>query len=174
MDGFVTGFVGLGAMGAPMSRRLAEAGHRLRLYDTAAERLRDAADATGGVAAGNPAQAAEGADVVITMLPTGADVARAALGQGGIVDGLRRGGTLIDMGSSEPSATAALAAELGTRGIGMIDAPVSGGRAGAVAGTLTIMAGGDADAIERCRPLLEAMGRRIDKWWSIVLMSGGA
>ena len=161
MDGVTVGFVGLGAMGAPMAARLAASGHALRLYDTAPDRLDGAARATGGTVAASPADAAGNADFAITMLPTGEDVARAALGRSGIADGLGAGGTLIDMGSSAPSGTVALAGELARRGIGMVDAPVSGGRAGAVSGSLTIMAGGDADAVARCRPLLEAMGARI-------------
>lgn len=161
MGGRTVGFIGLGAMGAPMAARLAAAGHALRLYDLAQDRLAGAARATGGTAAAGPADAAETADFVITMLPTGDDVARSALGQGGIADGLGGSGILIDMSSSTPSGTVALAGALARRGIAMVDAPVSGGRAGAVAGALTIMAGGDADTVARCRPLLEAMGARI-------------
>ena len=161
MAGMTVGMIGLGAMGAPMAARVAGAGHAVRLYDTAADRLDEAAEATGGARARGPADAAAGADLVIAMLPTGADVARAALGQGGIADGLDSGGVVVDMSSSEPSGTVALAGELARRGIDMIDAPVSGGRAGAVAGTLTIMAGGDPAVIERCRPVLEAIGGRV-------------
>ncbi len=160
MARMTVGVIGLGAMGAPMAARIAGAGYAVRLYDSAADRLDAAAEATGGVRAQGPADAATGAGLVITMLPTGADVAHAALGQGGIADGLG-GGVVIDMSSSEPSGTVELAAALSGRGVEMIDAPVSGGRAGAMAGTLTIMAGGEAAVIERCRPVLEAMGRRI-------------
>lgn len=167
MAGITVGFIGLGVMGAPMAVRIVGAGHAIRLYDISQDRLDAVAGATGGAVATGPADAAKGCDVVITMLPSGADVSRAALGQGGIADGLAgAGGTggagiLIDMSSSEPSGTVALAAELAGRGIDMIDAPVSGGRAGAVDGTLTIMAGGDEAVLERCRPVLEAMGRRV-------------
>ena len=155
------GMIGLGAMGRPMAERVAAAGFALRLYDTAPGRADAAAEATGGLAANGPQAVAAGSDAVITMLPTGADVAAAALEPGGIAAGFPDGGTLIDMSSSEPSGTVALAAALAERGIGMIDAPVSGGRKGAVAGTLTVMAGGDETLVERCRPLLEAMGRRV-------------
>ncbi len=161
MAGMTAGMIGLGMMGAPMAARIVGAGHAVRLYDSAAARLDEVAEATGGTAASGPADAAAGADLVITMLPTGADVACTALGQGGIADGFGGSGVLVDMSSSEPTGTVALAAELARHGIDMIDAPVSGGRAGAVDGTLTIMAGGDPGVIERCRPVLEAMGRRI-------------
>ena len=161
MGGLTVGFIGLGAMGAPMAARLAASGHALRLYDIAQDRLDAAARATGGAVAASPAEAAENADFAIAMLPTGDDVARAALGRSGIADGLGGKGVFVDMGSSAPSATVALAGELARRGIEMVDAPVSGGRAGAVAGTLTVMAGGGADTVARCRPLLEAMGARV-------------
>ena len=155
------GMIGLGAMGRPMAEHVAKAGYALRLHDTAPGRADEAASATGGRIANGPAGVAAASDVVITMLPTGNDVARTALEQGGIADGFPDGGILIDMSSSEPSGTVELAAALSERGIGMIDAPVSGGRKGAVEGTLTIMAGGDAPLVERCRPVLETMGRRV-------------
>ncbi len=161
MAGITAGLIGLGMMGAPMARRIAGAGQALRLYDTAPDRLAAVAEATGGAIASGPADTAAGADLVITMLPTGADVARAALDRGGVADGFDGAGILVDMSSSEPSGTVELAAALARRGIDMIDAPVSGGRAGAVEGTLTIMAGGDPATIERCRPTLETIGRRV-------------
>ena len=155
------GMIGLGAMGRPMAEHVARAGYALRLHDTEPGRAREAAEATGGQAANGPAGVAAASDAVITMLPTGADVARTALDAGGLADGFADGGVLIDMSSSEPSGTVALAAALAERGVGMIDAPVSGGRKGAVEGTLTIMAGGEAALVERCRPVLEAMGKRV-------------
>ena len=155
------GIVGLGAMGRPMAEHVAKAGYSLSLHDIAPGRAEEAAEATGGRIANGPAGVAAASDVVIAMLPTGADVARTALDDGGIADGFADGGILIDMSSSEPSGTVALAAALAERGIGMIDAPVSGGRKGAVEGTLTIMAGGDAALVERCRPVLETMGQPV-------------
>jgi len=156
-----TGFIGLGVMGAPMAVRIGRAGQPVRLYDTAQDRLDAVAAATGGAIATGAADAASGTQMVITMLPTGADVAHVVLGQGGIADGFAGSGILIDMSSSEPSGSLSLAAELAERGIAMIDAPVSGGRAGALDGTLTIMAGGEAEVVERCRPVLETMGTRV-------------
>ncbi len=161
MDAGTVGIVGLGAMGRPMAERIAAAGYPLVLHDTVPERTAEAAEATCGRAADSARAVAAASGIVIVMLPTGADVTRAALGPGGIADGFGDGGTLIDMSSSEPSGTVALARVLAERCIGMIDAPVSGGRKGAVEGTLTIMAGGDAALVERCRPVLETMGKRI-------------
>ena len=161
MDLRNVGIIGLGAMGGPMAERVAGAGYSLRLYDIAPARTEAAAQATGGRKANGPQAVAAASDVVITMLPTGADVARTALEAGGIADGFSQGGILVDMSSSEPAGTVELAEALSQRGIGMIDAPVSGGRKGAVEGTLTVMAGGDAALVERCRPVLEAIGKRV-------------
>ena len=155
------GIIGLGAMGRPMAEHVAKAGYSLRLHDTATGRAEEAAEATGGTVANGPAGVAAASDVVITMLPTGADVARTALNEGGVADGFADGGILIDMSSSEPSGTVALAAALRERGVETIDAPVSGGRKGAAEGTLTVMAGGDEALVERCRPVLETMGKRV-------------
>ena len=155
------GIIGLGAMGRPMAEHVAKAGYSLRLYDIAPGRAEEVAKSTGGQVANGPAGIAAASDVVITMLPTGADVVRTALGEGGIADGFADGGILVDMSSSEPSGTVELAEALRERGIGMIDAPVSGGRKGAVEGTLTIMAGGDGALVDRCLPVLETMGKRV-------------
>jgi 3-hydroxyisobutyrate dehydrogenase len=153
------GFVGLGQMGAPMARNLAGAGFRLALLD-----------ARPGVAAGLGPDAelpADGAGVgaacrvVITMLPDGAIVRDAVLGERGIAATLAPGGVVIDMSSSSPVGTRQLGTDLAARGIALIDAPVSGGVKRAVDGSLAIMAGGDAAVIERCRPILAAMGRQI-------------
>ncbi len=155
------GIIGLGAMGRPMAEHVAKAGYSLRLHDIAPGRAEEVAKSTGGQVANGPAGIAAASDVVITMLPTGADVVRTALGEGGIADGFADGGILVDMSSSEPSGTVELAEALRERGIGMIDAPVSGGRKGAVEGTLTIMAGGDGALVDRCLPVLETIGKRV-------------
>jgi 3-hydroxyisobutyrate dehydrogenase len=162
-DGFLppepVGFVGLGNMGAPMAGHLARAGYRLVVADVAPA-ARERFRAT--VACDMPASLAELARacrVVITMLPDGAAVRSAVLGEGGITAGLAAGGIVIDMSSSSPVGTRALNAELAARGITLLDAPVSGGVAKAVQGKLAIMAGGDAPAVQRCRALLETMGQ---------------
>jgi 3-hydroxyisobutyrate dehydrogenase len=153
------GFVGLGQMGAPMARNLAKAGFRLALLDARA-----------GVAAGLGLDAELPADaagvgaacrVLITMLPDGAIVREIILGGHGIASTLPPGSVVIDMSSSSPVGTQSLGAELAKRDIALIDAPVSGGVKRAVDGSLAIMAGGDAAVIERCRPILAAMGKQI-------------
>ncbi len=159
----VIAFAGLGAMGDPMVRQLAAAGHRLRLFDIRPGIAEALAAETGGKAAGSGDEAGEGADIVITMLPDHEAVARAVLGEGdagGLAAGMASGGVVIDMSSSYPLATRALGAALAARGIGLLDAPVSGGVRRARDGTLAIMLGGDdAAALDRAEPVLSAMGR---------------
>lgn len=150
------GFVGLGRMGAPMARNLARAGFTLAVADASdAAVKRFAAD----VACETPASLAAlggACRAVITMLPDGKVVRDVALAAG-----LAPGSIVIDMSSSAPVGTRELGATLAARGIALVDAPVSGGVRKAVDGSLSIMAGGDADAIERVRPVLAAMGRQI-------------
>ncbi|HYM29892.1 MAG TPA: NAD(P)-dependent oxidoreductase [Candidatus Cybelea sp.] len=158
------GFVGVGNMGRPMARRLIEAGYKLALYDLDRAGLERFASEHGGTAVASLRAAADGAAAVITMLPNGKIVRQAVLGEDGgdcIAAGLAKGAVVVDMSSSAPTGTKALGAELERRGIGLIDAPVSGGVRRAVDGSLSIMAGGDAALIERCRPLLAPMGRQI-------------
>lgn len=141
-----------------MARRLAEAGHKVAAYDIREEAVA-AARASGAAAAGDIAEAVEGADVVITMLPDGPAVERAAYGEDGLVAAARRGQTLLEMTSSHPAVTRRLAADLTARGVGVLDAPVSGGVRGAEAGTLCVMVGGPAALLESQRPVLECFGR---------------
>ncbi len=153
------GFVGLGNMGAPMATRLAGAGFRIVGADASPAALERFAGRTRCERAASVAELGRACRIVITMLPDGRTVRGVLLGPQGIVPGLAPGSVVIDMSSSEPVGTRALARELAARGIALIDAPVSGGVKRAVDGTLAIMAGGDAAAIARCRPVLEAMGR---------------
>jgi 3-hydroxyisobutyrate dehydrogenase len=153
------GFIGLGQMGAPMARNLAQAGFRLALLDA-----RPGAAAALGLDADLPADAAALAAacrVVITMLPDGRTVHDVTLGARGLASGLAPGSVLIDMSSSSPVGTRTLGETLAARGIALIDAPVSGGVKRAVDGSLAIMAGGDAAVIERCRAILAAMGQQL-------------
>jgi 3-hydroxyisobutyrate dehydrogenase len=151
------GFVGLGHMGAPMSRNVLAAGHDLVVHDldpgAGAALL-----ASGAAWAASPREAALGRDVVITMLPGPRQVAEAALGPSGLMDGLQPGAMWIDMSTSVPSVAERVRAVAGPRGIEVLDAPVSGMASGAEAGTLQIFVGGPAACCERARPLLEAMG----------------
>lgn len=159
----IVGFVGLGNMGAPMVRRLAGGGHRLRLHDLRREAVEALAREDPGLSIAHEAGAlGRGCAVVITMLPDAAAVREAALGGAGgagFADTMARGGLVIDMSSSAPLATRALGEALAARGIGLVDAPVSGGVPRARDGSLTIMAGGEAALIDRVETLLATMGR---------------
>ena len=157
------GFIGLGNMGGPMAARLAAAGHEVRGFDMqpdALQRLREA----GGGAAGSLAEAVAGAEAVFTMLPAGEHV-RAVLGE--VLPLLRPGTLVVDSSTIDVATTRAMHAAAAERGCPMLDAPVSGGTAGATAGTLTFMCGGEPAAFERARPLLGAMGKA-------VVLAGGA
>lgn len=153
------GFVGLGHMGIPMTRRLIEAGYQVVGFDVAPA-ARQALASMGGEAAETLTQVAAGADFVILMLP-GSPVVEQVLGPDGLLDALAPETLLVDMSSSEPARTQALAERAAARGTTMIDAPVSGGVRGAEAGTLTIMVGGPDGAFEQVRPLVECFGSRV-------------
>ena len=154
-------FVGLGNMGTPMAARLAAKGFALSVYDARAEAVQKFVANYGGRAATTAADAAHGADVAITMLPTDAIVREVALAPGGLADGLASNATIIDMSTSDPRATVATGAALNARGIRFMDAPVMGGVVFANDGSLIVMAGGADDDIERCLPVFEGIGRRV-------------
>jgi 3-hydroxyisobutyrate dehydrogenase len=177
--GTVVGFVGLGNMGIPMTRRLIAAGYHVRGFDTSADALRDfAALASAGTGGVTPVtelgSVGEGADAVILMLPDSDIVERVVLGRlasepqpapgtadGGLLASLPSGTTIIDMSSSDPARTRVLAERVAEAGVTLIDAPVSGGVAGARAGTLTVMVGGPVPAFTRLRPMLAVIGARV-------------
>lgn len=151
------GFVGLGNMGAPMASRLIAAGHDLCVFDVApAARERF----TGTAVVAERVTDVSAAGTVILMLPDSAVVER-VLHDDGLLDRLAVGTVLIDMSSSDPARTRALAGAAADRGVTLVDAPVSGGVAGAHAGTLTVMVGGPATAFAAVRPLLEVFGQRV-------------
>jgi 3-hydroxyisobutyrate dehydrogenase len=172
------GFVGLGNMGIPMTRRLVEAGYQVRGFDVVAE-ARGNFEAIGASEAGGEVTAitelgavGDGADAVILMLPDSNIVERVLLGRlasepadrsarSGLLVNLAPGTTIIDMSSSDPARTRALAELVGAAGMTLMDAPVSGGVSGARAGTLTVMVGGPASAFERFKPMLAAIGKRV-------------
>jgi 3-hydroxyisobutyrate dehydrogenase len=153
-------FIGLGQMGRPMSGHLAKAGHRIRAFDASPDILAAVAAETGATACASAADAAKGADLLITMLPDGKTV-RHVLLDAGAAAALARGTTVIDMSSSDPVGTRRLGETLAAQGLRLIDAPVSGGVARAKTAQLSIMAGGDAGTIAQARPLLETMGNRV-------------
>jgi len=155
-------FLGLGAIGRPMAARLAAApGVSLVVWNRTAERAHAFAAETGARAALTPADAARGADVVITCFPVSADVEARLEGDDGLLAGLARGTLLVDCTSGDPATSRRIAARLAERGVGFLDAPVSGGTIGAEQGTLTVMVGGDPALLERARPVLEAFGKKI-------------
>jgi 3-hydroxyisobutyrate dehydrogenase len=156
----VIGFIGCGRMGLPMARRLLAAGSSVHAFDIAPAAL-EAVTTAGAVRAASPAEAAREATVVITMLPDPPAVEAAAHGEDGVLAGLRPGALWIEMSSSTPATTRALADAAGECGAVLLDAPVSGGVAGAEAGTLTIMAGGEQALLDRARPLLDELGSEI-------------
>jgi 3-hydroxyisobutyrate dehydrogenase len=149
------GFIGLGRMGSPMARRLADRGVTVRGYDASPEAVAAVSDRVTPV--DSASAAAEGMPVVVLMLP-GSDAVDSVL-DGGVLDVLSHGALLVDMSSSEPLRTRALAERVAERGATLADAPVSGGVRGANAGTLTIMMGGTDEAAATLAPLLAALGR---------------
>jgi 2-hydroxy-3-oxopropionate reductase len=153
------GFVGLGVMGRRMAINLVKAGFRLKVHDLDRVSV-DSLVAEGAEDAGSLAGAAD-SDVVITMLPDTPDVEAVIFGSDGLASAMAPGSALIDMSSISPIATRTIAARLAEQGIGMLDAPVSGGFQGAETGTLSIMVGGDEELLERCRPILAAMGKTV-------------
>ncbi len=154
------GFVGLGNMGEPMVRRLAAAGHLVRGYDVAAHARDRLADTAGVTLVNSPADVADDADIVIVMLPDSAVVEQVLLADG-LLDRVRPPALVVDMSSSEPARTRALAERAADRGVTLIDAPVSGGVVGARAGSLTIMAGGPPEVLTLLRPVLGVLGSKI-------------
>lgn len=150
-------FIGLGHMGAPMSRNVLAAGHDLVVHDLRQEAAA-ALVAAGATWAASAAEAAAGRDVAITMLPGPHHVEAALLGPDGLLDGLPAGAAWVDMSTSVPAVGDRIRARAEPRGIAVLDAPVSGGVTGATRGTLQIFVGGPAGAYQRVRPLLEVMG----------------
>ncbi|MFI5012691.1 MAG: NAD(P)-dependent oxidoreductase [Hyphomicrobiales bacterium] len=155
------GFIGLGNMGRPMAARLAAAGYAIRACDRDEAAMRGFVAAHGGTVASTPATLARGVDIVIAMLPDGRAVREVALGEHGLAGALPAGAILIDMSSSDPVGTRELGAALAAHDIALIDAPVSGGVKGAKDGSLSAMVGGAAAVIERVRPVLETMAKRL-------------
>jgi 3-hydroxyisobutyrate dehydrogenase len=155
------GFIGIGNMGSPMAAHLVRAGFDVTVYDIRPETVSIFVERHGGKAAQSLEQLGRGVDAVITMLPNAKVVQEVILGERGVATALQKGAIVIDMGTSDPGETRRLARALEPRGIAVLDAPVMGGVVFAKDRTLDIMAGGDAETIERCRPLLEAMGRSV-------------
>jgi 3-hydroxyisobutyrate dehydrogenase-like beta-hydroxyacid dehydrogenase len=154
-------FCGLGIMGGPMAANLARAGFELSVWTRTAEKAERFASEHGARAGATPAEAADGAQALITMVPDSPQVESTLFREGGAAAALGSGGLAIDMSTIAPSAATAIGERLAESGLGFLEAPVSGSRPKAEDGTLTIMAGGERGAFERALPLFEAMGERI-------------
>lgn len=154
------GFIGLGIMGRPMTLNLLKAGYKVTVYDINKEAVEKLV-AEGAKGAASPKEVGENSDVIITMVPNSQHVREVVLSENGVFKGAKAGSVVIDMSSITPVASKQIAKELSEFGIEMLDAPVSGGEPGAVAGTLSIMVGGKKEVFESVKDVLQAMGRDI-------------
>jgi 3-hydroxyisobutyrate dehydrogenase len=154
------GFIGLGIMGRPMAKHLLDAGHEVTVWNRSRPGI-DALVEAGASEGASPADVASKSEVVFTMVGDSPDVEQVALGEAGIIEGASRALVHIDMSTISPGVTRAIAERYAAKGIEMLDAPVSGGEAGATNATLSIMVGGKQDVFERCRPLFEVLGKAI-------------
>ncbi len=155
-----TGWIGLGIMGYPMATNLLRAGFEVAVYSRTPAKMA-ALEKMGAVAAASPSEVARFGEVTITMLPDAPDEELVLFGASGVVEGASAGHVVIDMATISPEATRAFAARLAERGIEMLDAPVSGGEAGAKAATLVIMVGGKREIFDRCLPVFKALGKTV-------------
>ncbi len=154
------GFIGLGIMGKPMAINLIRGGHPLWVYARRSEALEPLATAGANVCS-SPKELAAQTDITFVMVSDTPDVEEVLLGERGFIHGARRGTAVVDMSTISPVATRAMAATLADVGVEMLDAPVSGGEAGAISASLSIMAGGTPEAFTRVKPLLECLGKNI-------------
>ena len=154
------GVIGLGTMGAPMARHLIEAGHTVTVHNRTRDRELPLAE-LGAARAQTPAEAARDAEAVLTCLTDSPDLEQVLFDHHGVVETIQRGTLLVDCSTLSPAAIGEIGGRLAELGVGVVDAPVSGGSEGAQKGTLTVFAGGDPADVERSRPLLEAFSGRI-------------
>ncbi len=153
-------FIGMGTMGGPMAQNILKAGHEVTVHNRTREKEEPLVQ-KGAQRAASPQGAADGAEVIITCLSDTPDVEEVILGDSGVIHSAQRGTIVVDMSTISPTATRCMSEALAEKGIKMLDAPVSGGSEGAQQGTLSIMVGGEAEDVERVRPVLEAMGTTI-------------
>jgi 2-hydroxy-3-oxopropionate reductase len=154
------GYIGLGLMGKSMARNILKSGFPLVVHNRSRQAVEELA-AEGAKPAASPVEVANQVDVVITNLPDSPDVEQVALGEAGIIEGAHEGLIFIDNSTIKPASSRLVAEKMGEKGISCLDAPVSGGDIGAKQGTLAIMVGGPIEALEKVRPVLEAMGKTI-------------
>lgn len=153
-------FIGLGNMGAPMALNLLKAGHQLCVFDLVPAAVKTLTDA-GAKSATNASEAVKGADVVVSMLPASQHVEALYLGESGLLAHIPKQAIIMDCSTISPDSARKVARAAESLGIAMVDAPVSGGTGGAIAGTLTFIVGGEKAALEKARPYLEKMGKNI-------------
>ncbi len=152
------GFVGLGIMGKPMARNLLKAGFELNVHSRSRPPV-DELVSEGATAADSPSACASGMDAIVTMLPDSPDSEAVILGDDGVLSGARAGATIIDMSSIAPATSQRIAAACEAKRVDALDAPVSGGEPGAIAGQLAIMVGGKREAFDHCEPIFQAVGK---------------
>lgn len=156
------GYIGIGLMGKPMTLRLLEAGHEVTVWNRSRGKLAAVVE-KGARAAASPAEVARAADIVMMCVTDQQAAAEVLFGAGGVLEGARAGGLVIDFSSIAPASARDFAARLEAKGVGLIDAPVSGGVAGAEKGTLVIMAGGREEHVERVRPVVMQLAQRFTR-----------
>lgn len=154
------GFIGLGIMGAPMAANLLKAGFAVTVWNRSPSRTQPLLEA-GASGADSPAGVAAASEVTLSCVTNSGDVEEVALGPNGVIEGAKHGSVYIDCSTIAPEMARKVSAALAKRGVAMLDAPVSGGDIGAQAGTLAIMVGGESKTFERCRPVLDAVGKTI-------------
>jgi 3-hydroxyisobutyrate dehydrogenase len=154
------GFIGIGIMGKGMSANLLEAGFDVVVWNRTKSKTEPLVE-QGATVADNPAEVAAQCDIIITCVSDTPDVEAVILGENGVIHSVKEGTLVIDCSTISPYATREIASKLNDKGVKMLDAPVSGGSEGAARGTLSIMVGGDAEQVERARPVFEAMGKTI-------------
>jgi 3-hydroxyisobutyrate dehydrogenase-like beta-hydroxyacid dehydrogenase len=158
MDKARVGFIGIGKMGAGMAARIADAGFPLTVYDVRAEAV---ANAKGVTAASSPRELASAVDFICTSLPGPQEAEEVFFGADGVLAGVREGTVCVDFTTNSPTVVRRIAAALAERGADMLDAPVSGGVEGARTGQLTVLAGGRADSLAKCRSLLDVLATSV-------------
>lgn len=153
-------FIGLGTLGLPMALNLLKAGYPVTVYNRTRSREEAAVD-QGAIAAASPQAAAAQADVIITCVSDSPDVEAVILGENGVIFGAKPGSIVVDMSTISPQVTRNIGQRLAAQGVSLLDAPVSGGLEGAQQGTLSIMVGGEPEALERVQPILQVLGSRV-------------
>jgi 3-hydroxyisobutyrate dehydrogenase-like beta-hydroxyacid dehydrogenase len=155
-------FIGLGVMGYPMARHLAQkGGHELAVYNRTAEKAEKWVAEHGGRRAETPREAAEGCDFVFSCVGNDDDLRSVALGESGAIGGMKAGAVYVDNTTASAAVARELAAEAGKRGVGFLDAPVSGGQAGAENGQLTVMVGGDQATFDKAKPVIDTYAKMV-------------